>query len=52
MKEQGIKVTKLELNQDQFIKYILDNTTESSIFRIYKTINYIGVGVDIMPLQE
>lgn len=45
------EIKKLQLTQDEFIKWILDNTYESSNFRVYKGMNNIVVGIDVVPLE-
>lgn len=45
------ELKKSELNQEGTIGFILKNTQEDSLFRIYKGKNYILMAVDITKLD-
>lgn len=41
-----VRKKMLTLNQEEFITWVLDNTFESSVFRVHPGTNYIIVGID------
>jgi len=46
-KDEILKTMNQEtLSQDDFIEWILHNTTEDCEFRVYKTKHYVLVGID------
>ena len=49
-REEILKSMKQEtLSQDDFIEWILHNTTEDCEFRVYQTEHYVSVGIDGLP---
>ena len=49
-REEILKHMKQEtLSQDDFIEWILHNTTEDCEFRVCQTEKYISVGIDGLP---
>ncbi len=52
-KEEILKTMKQEtLCQDDFIEWILHNTSEDSEFRVYKSESYVLVGIGNLPVAD
>ena len=45
----AIDIEYFELCRDDFIEWILRNTSEDSEFRVHKAKHYISVGIDKFP---